>query len=279
MSRLWRDQIQIFFAPGRVDMVRTFRGIKPKQSPKIATNSVSQQDAIAWNATLRQLEQMVEMENASSSLAGAEMSVTLSNHFVRYALVPPQPEITEPAELLAFAHFHMREVYGERVENWMVSLSEGGPDKGVVSAAIERDLYQALEALSLRHRIKLKQIEPYLTAAFDQWCTSFDDKRLWFVVIEPGRLCIVLISNGNWQSIRNQRVVRTLEDELFASLEQEVILSGHREPVERVYLCAPEHANLALPADREWQFVFLPNSKIPAPRHFPSILARRTDYA
>ena len=35
MSRLWRDQIEVFLAPERVDLVRSARGFKPVQSAKV----------------------------------------------------------------------------------------------------------------------------------------------------------------------------------------------------------------------------------------------------
>ncbi len=273
MSRLWRDQIQIFFAPGRVDMVRTFRGMKVRQSPRISKVYGDQQAAGMWKSSLQQLEQMIEEENASSALKGAELRITLSNHFIRYVVVPPQQEITDPAELLAYANFRMREVYGERIDDWVMSISDWDPYRGTVCAAIARDLYHELEVLALRRSTKLKQIEPYLTAAFDQWCEAFNDKRFWFVVIEPGRLCMISFANGEWQGIRNQRIVHSVETELLAALEQEIINSGYREPIEQAYLFAPEHSDLDLPADKGWQFAYLPNEKIPAPVYFPSPIA------
>jgi hypothetical protein len=270
VSRLWRDQIRVFLAPGRVDMVRTFRGLQPRQSPKMALVHAYQPDAVTSDVSLLKLEQMIEKESASSSLEGAEMMVTLSNHFVRYVVVPPQQEIIDPAELLAYANFRMREVYGERVEDWIISISDRDPYSGTICAGITRDLYNKLEALASRHRIKLKEIEPYLTAAFDQWCKSFDDKRLWFVVIESGRLCMALFFNGSWQAIRSQRIAHSVETELLVALEQEAIIAGYREPVEQVYLFSPEHPSLDLPRDKGWQFACLPNEKIPTPVHFPS---------
>lgn len=269
MSRLWRDQIQIFFAPGRVDMVRTSKGIKSRQLPKISKVYEYPQNVPMWKESLQQLEQMIEKESASSDLKGVEMMMTLSNYFIRYAVVPPQQEITGPAELLAYTHFRMREVYGERVDDWVISISDWDPYRGTICAAIARDLYNEFEALALRRRIKLKQIEPYLTAAFDRWCKSFDDKRFWFVVIEPGRMCMVLFSNGEWQGMRNQRIVHSVEIELLAALEQEAINSGYRESIEQVYLFSPEHPDLDLPVDKGWQFASLPTASIPTPVHFP----------
>ncbi len=272
MSLLWRDRIQVFFAPGRVDMVRTFRGTKSRQSPRISEVHGYQQDTAMWKRSLQQLEQMIEKENTASDLKGAELIITLSNHFVRYVVVSPQQEITGPAELFAYANFRMREVYGERVDDWVVSISDEDPYQGTLCAAITRDLYSAFEALASRHHMKLKQIEPYLTAAFDQWCKSFNDKRFWFVVIEPGRLCMVLFSNSEWKGIRNQRVVHSIETELLAALEQEAINSGYRESIEQVYLLSPEYPDLDLPTDKGWQFAYLPTEKIPIPLHFPSLI-------
>ncbi|SFI17136.1 hypothetical protein [Nitrosomonas sp. Nm34] len=270
MSLLWRDRIQVFFAPGRVDMVRTFRGTKSRQSPRISQVHGYLQDTAMWKRSLQQLEQMIEKENMASSLKGAELIITLSNHFIRYVVVSPQQEITGPAELFAYANFRMREVYGERVDDWIVSISDEDPYQGTLCAAITRDLYSEFEALVSRHRMKLRRIEPYLTTAFDQWCQSFNDKRFWFVVIEPERLCMILFSNSEWKGIRNQRVVHSIETELLAALEQEAINSGYREPIEQVYLLAPENPDLNLPTDKGWQFACLPTEKIPVPLHFPS---------
>lgn len=270
MSLLWRDQIQVFFAPGRVDMVRAFQGIKPRQSPRISEVYAYQQNTAMWKTSLQQLEHMIDQENAESDLKGAELIITLSNHFVRYVVVPPQQEISDPAELLAYANFRMREVYGERVDGWFVSISDEDPSQGTVCAAVARDLYHEFEALASRHHIKLKQIEPYLTTAFDQWCQLLHDKRFWFVIIEPGRLCMMLFSNSEWKGIRNQRIVHSVDTELLAALEQEAINSGQREPIEQVYLFSPEHPDLDLPIDKGWQFAYLPTENIPL--HFPSLV-------
>lgn len=270
MSPLWRDQIQIFFAPGRLDMVRTLHGIKSRQLPRISKVFEYQQDAVMWKTALQQLGQMIENEHVSSDLSGGELMFTLSNHFIRYAVVPPQQEIIEPAELLAYANFRMREIYGERVDGWLISVSDCNPCYGSVCAAIERDLYNQLEVLASRYRLKLKQIGPYLTAAFDQWSKSLNDKRFWFVVIEPGRLCMASLSNGEWQGIRNQRLVHSVQTELLAALEQEAINSGYREAIEQVYLFSPEYPDLEMSSEKGWQFACLPTEKIPAPVHFPS---------
>ena len=265
MSPLWHDQVQVFFAPNRIELVRSHRGIKLKQAPKLSMAWTRELDLPAWEQPLAQLDQMI------AEVAGADLTITISNYFVRYAVISPQIQIASPAELYAYTAFHMREVYGERVGAWALSMSAWDPCSGGICAAIENALLQQLNELAVRRKVRLKSVEPYLSGAFDRWRKRFNGKRIWLVLVESGRLCLASLSNGAWQGIRNQRMLHDVEDELLAALDQEAILfSGRKEAVEQVYLFAPEHPELALPSDCGWQILPLQNESMPAPLHYPS---------
>lgn len=270
MSRLWRDQIQVFLAPGRVDLVRSARGFKPVQSAKVTVLCEPVQGEPMWESALRQLEEKL------GDAAGTELAVTLSNHFVRYVALPPQAEITSPEEVKSYATFRMREVYAERVDSWVLSVSEWTPVNGAVCAAIPRDLMAQLEEMALRYQFRLKEIEPYLASAYDRWQELLSGNKIYFVVIETGRICIALLINGIWHSIRNQRILQNVADELLAALDQEAVLSGNKEAVELVHLFAPEHPDLTLPENCGWSVVPMQTGKIPVLAHYPTV---PTDYA
>lgn len=266
MSPSWRDQIQVFFAPGRVDLVRWSRGLKPIQAPRITQLCKERisEEAI-WDAPLQQLEQMLK------DASGTEMSITLSNHFVRYITLPPQAEITTPDEVFAYAAFRMREIYAERMNNWALSLSAWNPATGAICAAITQDLITKLQELAARYNVKLKCIEPYLSSAFDQWHQSFNNERTCFALIETGRVCIALLDDGIWHGIRNQKILHHLADEFIAALDQEVIFSGHKNELEEVCVFAPEHPDLVLPKDCGWKMIPL-SAEIMVPAHYPSVI-------
>lgn len=270
MSRLWRDQIQVFLAPERVDLVRSARGFKPVQSAKVTVLCEPVQGEPMWESALRQLEEKL------GDAAGTELAVTLSNHFVRYVALPPQAEITSPEEVKSYATFRMREVYAERVDSWVLSVSEWTPVNGAVCAAIPRDLMAQLEEMALRYQFRLKEIEPYLASAYDRWQELLSGNKIYFVVIETGRICIALLINGIWHSIRNQRILQNVADELLAALDQEAVLSGNKEAVELVHLFAPEHPDLTLPENCGWSVVPMQTGKIPVLAHYPTV---PTDYA
>lgn len=264
MSPLWRNQVQVFLAPGRIDLVRSTRGFKPVQAAKVTVWCAPAQDAPVWQAALQQLEKHL------TDAAGAELSVTVSNHFVRYVALLPQAEIATPEEVNAYAAFRMREVYGERVNSWVLSVSEWTPLSGAVCAAIPRDLMVQLEEMAARCRCKLKEIEPYFASVYDRWQKLLDGNKTYFAVIEAGRICLAVLINGSWHSIRNQRILHNAAAELLAALDQEAILTGSKEAVEWVHVFAPEHADLTLPEQCGWCIVPMPLEKIPALPHYPS---------
>ena len=270
MSPLWRDQIHVFFAPERVDLVRVPRrlsGLKqPEQVPKTTMLCQRDTDQSISESPLHQLEQMVQ------DAAGAEMMITLSNHFVRYTTLPPQAEISAPDEVYAYAAFRMREIYGTRVDEWILSMSAWDPIKGAICAAINRDLLTRFEEMAVRCRIKLKGLEPYLASTFDNWKQLLDAPRTCFALVETGRICIALLASGVWQIISNQKILHAVEDELLAALDQEAILSGYKEPVEQVYLFAPEHPGLVLPQDCGWEIVPIQTVQLPVLAHYPSAI-------
>lgn len=264
MSPLWRDQLQVFLAPGRIDLVRSTRGFKPVQAAKVTVWCGPAPDVPVWQAALQQLEKHL------IDAAGAELNVTVSNHFVRYVALLPQAEIATPEEVNSYAVFRMREVYAERVNSWILSVSEWTPLSGAVCAAIPRDLMIQLEEMAARCRCKLKGIEPYFASVYDRWQKLLTGNKTYFAVIEAGRICLAVLINGSWHSIRNQRILHNVAVELLAALDQEAILTGSKEALEWVHVFAPEHANLTLPEQCGWCIVPMPFEKIPVLPHYPS---------
>ena len=267
MSPLWRDRTHAFLAPGRVDLVRYSRGIK-RRSPARLTAACGQKPSLPpWEAPLEQLRKM--LPNA----AGTELTVTLSNHFVRYAVISAGTKIENPTELYAYAAFRMREIFGDRVAAWELGVSKWDSSSGGICAAMERDLLERLQALAVDQKVELKGTEPYLGDAIDQWCARFNRKKTWFALVETGRLCVASLRDGAWQRISSRRILRSAEDELLATLEQEAILfSAGKDPVEQVVLFAPEHPRLTLPSDCGWRAVSPPAGSKPVPSHYPIAL-------
>lgn len=255
MSPLWRDHIQVFIAPERIDLVRVSRSMKglgrAVYDPRVTYLCKRSPDQRVWEAPVRKFESLIQEE------ADTEITITLSNHFIRYATLPPQTEITKPDEVDSYALFRLREIYGEKAENWKYSVSSWSPLEGAVCAAMDSTLIEQLEEITRQHKIKLKNIEPYLASVFDSCKQQLQGSEIYFALVETGRICIALLINGIWQNIRNQKVLNNAENELLAALEQEAILYGQREGTEQVYLFSPENPDFKLPVGCSWRIATL----------------------
>lgn len=272
MSRLWRDQLHVFLAPGRMDWVRLKRSFKSMPLAKATVFFNPGESEPNWSEVLRQLNSVL------ANAAGAELSVVVSNHWVRYVALPPQREITTPDEVKSYAGFRLREVYGDRVDAWQLSISDWNPLDGAVCAAISRDLMMQLEQLVSACRCKIKVIEPYLASVHDRWQAQLKGEKVFLAVVESGRICLAVIHHGRWQSIRNQRISGNIGDDLLAALDQEAIGCGVKEALAFVHLFAPEHPDLTLPHDSGWSAIALSDGKLPPLAHYPAVSVKQTGF-
>lgn len=264
MSPLLRDKIEVFLAPKRIDLVHTPRGLKSIKRPVVTELiSPSTERQVLWEQSLLHLDKLLPEK------VETDISITLSNHFVRYVALLPQTEITTPEEVSAYADFRMREIYGARVDHWVISISAWNPVYGAISAAIPQELLARIKEVVEHHYSRLNNVEPYFTTVLDRWEKTFNQKQSFVALIETDRLCTGVLKEGIWQSIRNQRILKNAAEELWAALDQEAVLMGHKEADETVYLFAPEHPSLNLPPDCGWRIVPLQTDKIAVPGHYP----------
>lgn len=269
MSLLWRNRIQVFMTPERVNLVGFARGFKPARCYEQSSSCVQTNTAHQWKIPLQALERML-MQVDDDFRRGTELYITLSSHFVRYGVIAPQPALANPEELMAYADFQLREIYGERVDDWVLSLSAWDPCSGALCAAIARELQSALETLAQRCVIRRMRIEPYFAAAFDYWSKRLTGRQIWFVLVETGRFCLASLIDGVWRSIRNQKVVANLQEELLSALIQESIMLDTGQSAAQVYVYALGQTGLFVDNhDARWQFVYLSDENHPASIHFP----------
>jgi hypothetical protein len=135
----------------------------------------------------------------------AEVTVILSNHFVRYAVVPDDSAATDD-EALALARFHFTKIHGERAKGWEVRLSDG------LACAIDAALLAGLKGMFP----KLASVQPALMAAYNGARKRIAREGAWLVLAEAERVCVARLGAERWASVHNARESdweRTLERE------------------------------------------------------------------
>jgi hypothetical protein len=154
------------------------------------------------------------------------LEVVLSNHLVRYALLPWSPALTTDDEWMAYARHVFDSTYGADAAGWRIRVCDGGRGKARVACATDAALLDAIAAVE-----RVASIQPHLMAAFNARRGEFGADPGWFVLHEPGRLTLGLVAGGEWKCLRNRQATEDWRNSLPDLLQRETAASG-------VALCA-----------------------------------------
>ncbi len=254
MSLLWRDELRVVVAPEQVVLVRLEwalgrRGPLRRVAQKsIADCSAADGSPELWDAVMKTLDEEL------AQLSGRKMSakVILSNHFLRYTMVPWSETLSDAAEEEAYARHCFRQQYGADAEQWELRLSTEQPELPQLASAVDPRLLAALRGVFQRNGIALKSIQPRLMAAYNNCRHALKDASAWFALYEPGCLCLALLQQGRWNSVRTMRTGHDWRDTLLLQLERAAFLSEANEATQNVFLWAPELDKADLPESERW---------------------------
>lgn len=241
MSPLLRDRYCAVLRPDRVDLVRFKHGFKPvldlKQSVAVAAGA----EGAPWLPAVAALGEMV----AGDSVARGELVAVLSNHFVRYLVVPWDDQVGSIAEYEGFARIAFESVFGEAARTWSIRVSPERFRAPRLASAMDGELAQALRQAG-RDKLRLISIQPYLMAAFNRLSQPFRRRDFFFLLAEPGRACVLAAVGGKWRMVRNHAV--SDDAAISALVERELrLLETNEGPVPHLYVHAPGFRQLKLP--------------------------------
>ena len=232
MSHLWRERVHIQLYPQQVEMLRFAPGWK-RATPERRTLTCAgtqERNPTSWAPAVEALRELL----AHPNLHRADATLILSNHFVRYLLIPWSASLVTGEEQLAFARMRFVQVYGEAAQSWMLRLSGGAAGSAQVAAAVERPLIDSLTTLLANSPLALRSIQPQLMALVNAARKAIGHDA-WLAVAEPGRVLLGLLRGGRWLSLRS----RPLNGETVALaelLEQERLMLGLEPGSEKICL-------------------------------------------
>ena len=195
-----------------------------------------------WHGALEALRGM--------TFGRARVTVVLSSHFVRYAVVPWSDALGTPAEEDAYVRHHFAKVHGERAKGWLFRSSEAPRGAPRLASAIDRTLLDAVKACFPKAgTARLISVQPELMCKLNEWRSAIPPQGAWVVLAEPGRACIALHADGGWRSVQNGKGAwRALLDRERHRIDGEVpslvLIAGAAAPA----------------GDAAWQFHAMSNS-------------------
>ena len=166
-----------------------------------------------------------------------EVTAVLSNHFVRYTVVPWSDALSNAAEEEAYLRHHFAKIHGERAKSWTTRASEDGRGVPRLASAIDTALLEELKGAFPRNgKASLVSVQPELMEAINRWREAIPREGAWLVLAEPERACLAMYKDGGWRSVQNAKGdwLALLERERFRLHEvpELVLLSGAAAPQE-----------------------------------------------
>jgi len=254
---LFRDRMGIALYPDRLVITRTGNGlrrrVKHKEMPGFAPAA---QGVAIWQPAVDALAAL-----PAGTLEDTEVTLVLSNHFVRYVLVPASDALGGKDEAAAFARHCFERVYGSDSKGWTLKSSLADPKQARLACAVEQPLIDALENRLAALKVRYRSLQPHLMVGFNRVRSRLGTLPAWLAVVEPGLVCLGLLQGGQWQSISAFKVGTNWQEELSALIAREECMVDCDSACERVLVLAPDVPRLQLPrADRRNFEALLPGA-------------------
>ena len=237
MSLLWRNRVRIGLCPDRLIVAgfrRNLRQIEARKDivPARGEGEVDSGELARWYAAVETLPVALAQCDAQK----LEVTVILSNHFVRYALLPWNADLKTEEEWQSLACHRLACVYGPAAEGWVLQQSRTAPEGARVVCAADRPLIDALSERIGAAGGTLVSVQPYLMSAFNRVRARIGKEDCWLVLEERGRLTLALFHDGAWQAIRSRRGDANWAAELPEILEREQAMLGIGEPCTQAFV-------------------------------------------
>jgi hypothetical protein len=201
VSPLWRERLLIALAPGELSWVRLHGRMRPEAGAKRVVPVDAGYGARLWDGAVHALR----TEAAQWHNDPVAAHIVLSNHFVRYALVPGSDGVSGGEEELALARFHFAKVHGEASRHWNIRLSAAAPGATRLACAVDSALIDSItQSFPRDRRPRLSSVQPLLMAVFNHaGIPALPPKGAWFVMAEADRACVALYAANAWQAVQN----------------------------------------------------------------------------
>lgn len=258
MSRWWASLApgkdwRVELRPASVSLVRRGRERSRRaDGPRMiaVTNGDATVAVETWRAAADVLAEALRERRARLG----RVEIVLSDHFVRYLLIPWSRGLVSDSERLSFARLAFKDLYGTAADAWDLCLDEQPAGQASFAAAVDRALVSSVRDAVTRAGGQLASLVPSLVDCINRHRSALKARQFCFAAAEPGRASLAFHANGVWQAVRNRRIDGPLGQALPLLLKQEAVV-GEASGGGVLYLCSD--ATPAPGAIPGWQVVRL----------------------
>ena len=228
MSLLSPDRIIVGLSPFLLQALHVRGRLRPHVAEK-HDQQFQPSDTASWNDTLKTLENLL----AKSVWNSGKISVVLSNHWVRYVLVPGKRNFSS-AQQNALAAIVFEKTYGQISLDWEIRTSLASSEGTMVASGIPKALLEAIRALCGK---RLGSIRPFLMPVANTAIRFIKNDTGRLVIAEPGRITFALIQDGQWQSISSRAISASNESVSLKRILDEDLVLQHLDSNGLLWFC------------------------------------------
>jgi hypothetical protein len=251
------SRLRVELRPTSVGLVR--RGVVPR-SRVLSTRAIPveggagsrENSSESWRAAVDTLTAALREPRGRVG----RVEIVLSDHFVRYLLMPWSEGLVGDGERLEFARLAFRDLYGHLADTWDACLDEQPAGEASFACAVDRALASSLGELVAGAGGQLTALIPSLADCINRHRSALKATEFCLAAAEPGRVSLAFRSRGGWEAVRSRRVDGPLSETLPTLLKQEIAV-GDASEGGTLYLCAEDPSGMAPLTVPGWQVVRL----------------------
>lgn len=259
MSPSWRDRVRIALRPDGVALLRVAKGLRPQVTHKELAPCDGAQGREKWRGAVTSLGDAL----GRAPWRGANVTVVLSSHFVRYAFIPGNVELKGKREETAYVRHLLSKLGDGGADGGLIRVGTAMPGRGRVACSVERSLAEELGAAVRRGGGRLSSVQPYLMTAFNSRRMLSEQEPAWFVALEDDCCVLTRWADGQWQDVKTRRLAGMVEDELPRLIAQERLIAVDEVLPERVIVFSPGKPGLKPRFPHPWQVTVLSPAPLP----------------
>jgi hypothetical protein len=252
-SRGLPERLRIAIFPDKICIGRIVNDRQVYSSDRRTAAADDTGAAVPWRPALAALSGLL----ADHAGAHSRAVVTLSNHFVRYVVVPWRDCIADDAERIALAAQCFRNAYGDLAAHWAIEVSDAGFRRNALASAIDPELPAELRRVLEPHDVSLCAVQPMFMSACDRFSKALRGCRTGcLALLEPRRVVFGIYDHAGWQVIAARRVAALRTRALMPVLVQELHAANLTELPENLLVAAVGSHTCAMlrSKTRAWQF-------------------------
>lgn len=227
-----RTQVLVGLSPERLTALHLGGWLRPRLLDKYEVSLTGDpaggmQTGAHWEPPVGALQVLLSKPVWNRS----DVTVLLSNHYVRYAVVP-LPKGLREAERDTLAKVLFRKSYGDLANAWDFRVSPARDEPATLACGVPLPLLKGL-ADACTGNARLRAVRPSLMPIFNRLRRTIGKASGTLAVVEYGRVTLAHMEAGHWQSITSRADPGGL---LFTLLDEENQLHG-RPPGGLLWLC------------------------------------------